>query len=80
MKKIKEMFKKFVDSLIIKNREWLEKYYNKIGMGAVGLFVLTSLVSPFIHAPKVMFTVLALEVLLIVSVIQFGDYIDEILD
>ena len=80
MKKIKEMFKKFVDNLIIKNRYWLEKHYDKIGLSAVLLFVLTSLVGCFIHAPKVMFTVLALEVLLIVSVIQFGDYIDEILD
>ena len=80
MKKIKEMFKKFVDGLIIKNNEWLEKHYDKIGMGAVGLFILTSLISPFIHAPKVMFSILGIEILLVVVLVQFGDYIDEILD
>ena len=80
MKKIKEMFKKFVDSLIIKNRTWLEMYYDKIGMGAVGLFILTAFITCFIHAPKAMFTILSLELLLIVCLVQFGDYIDEILD
>lgn len=80
MKKIMKMFKKFVDNLIIKNRYWLEKHYDKIVISAVLLFVLTSLVGCFIHAPKVMFTILAIELIVIIATTQLGDYIDEILD
>lgn len=80
MKKIKEMFKKIIDEIILRNREFLENHYDKIGMGAIAVFITTSLSSPFINAPKTMFSILGIEILLIVAITQFRDYIDKILD
>ena len=80
MKKIKEMFKRFVDNLIIKNRYWLEKHYEKIAVCAILLFITTSFIGCFVHAPKIMFTILAVELVIIMITTQLGDYINEILD
>lgn len=79
MKKTKEMFKKFIDKLIIKNREFIEDYYDQLVIGSILLFITTSLITPFINAPLTMFTILVVEILIVFLLTHFDDYIDEIL-
>jgi hypothetical protein len=80
MKKIKEMFKKYVENFIIKHSEFFEKYYNDVALGTIGLFMLTAFIGSIVHAPKLMCTILLVELLLMTALIHFSDYVEEILN
>ena len=80
MNKLKQLIKNYVDKLIIKHSKFLEEWYNFIGATSVLLFIVTLFVGCFIHAPKIMFTILDLELLLMISLMQFEKYINSVLD
>lgn len=80
MKKIKEIFKEYVDNFIIKHSELFDKYYNDVTLGSIILFMLTAFIGSIVHAPKLMCTLLLLELLLMTAFIHFSDYVEEILN
>jgi hypothetical protein len=80
MKRIKEMFKKYVENFIIKHSEFFEKYYNDITLGSIMLFIVTAFIGSVFHAPRLMCTILLVELLLMTALIHFSDYVEEILN
>lgn len=80
MKKIKEMFKKYVENFITKHSEFFEKYYDLAGLISIMLFIVTALIGCIVHAPRLMCTILLVELLLMTALIHFSDYVEEILN
>ena len=80
MNKLKQLIKNYVDKLIIKHSKFLEDYYNDICVGSIALFISTAFIGSVIHAPKFMCITLLVELLLMVGLIHFTDYINKVLD
>ena len=80
MIKIKELFKKFIDNLILRNREFIENYYDTITKYSIFVFIGTAFIGCLVDYPITMFIILLIEILVVFGLIQFSDYIDEILD